>query len=380
MSDEKNESKLLPPIYENWLAFLANKPSQSISEYPLFSDAVITGENTTDFGPYQFLNPCPNRSSKIRPVLILRVDSRLAYGFNRPCKTDFGYYHGGDLVDEIAAFVSLCLGARFKAGGQTRVFQEKGDRFGRPIQYAEKIIPNIFPEYNIYKLPTVLGLREIISLEPLKYILNISKENLISLIRAARLYQDSLWIAESEPSLAWVMLVSAIEVVAHQWKKDSEPPEQLLQYSKPDLHKYLKDNIKEEEKINKIAELLANICGSTKKFVNFTLEFMPPASAKRPPPAFQHSWEKDKMEDSLRKIYDHRSNALHGGIPFPFSMCESPYWPKGQEMPAEIPIGLGTFCEGGSWRIEDTPLVLNTFEYIVRNCLLNWMKSIGTSK
>jgi len=380
MSNEIKESRLLPPIYENWLAFLGNKPSQSISEYPLFSDAVITGENTTDFGPYQFLNPCPSRATKIRPVLILRVDFRLSYEFNRPCETDFGYYHGGNLIDEIAAFVSLCLGARFKAGGQTREFRENGDRFGRPVQYAEKIIPNVFPEYNIYKLPYVLGLREISYLDPLRYILNISEENLIALIRAARLYQDSLWIAESEPSLAWVMLVSAIEVVAHQWKKDSESSEELLEYSKPDLYKFLNAEIKEKEKINKIAEQLANICGSTRKFVDFTLEFMPPAPIERAPPAFQHSWEKDKMKDSLRKIYDHRSNALHGGIPFPFSMCEAPYWPKGQEAPAEIPIGLGTFCEGGSWKIEDTPLVLNTFEYIVRNCLLNWMKSIAASK
>jgi len=380
MANEIKKPKLLPPIYENWFAFLANKPSQSIYEYPLYSDSVITGENTTDFGPYQFLNPVSPRSSKIRPILILRVDSRLTYDFNRPFETNLGYYHGGDLIDEIAAFLSLLLGARFKAGALMREFRENGDRFGRPIQYIEKVIPNIFLEHNIYKLPSVRGIREITSLEPLKYIPNIPEENLIALIRAARLYQDSLWIAESEPSLAWVMLVSAIEVVANQWKKESELPEQLLQFSKPDLYKYLKENVKEEEKIKQIAKLLVNICGSTKKFVDFTLEFLPQPPPKRPPPFLRHSWETVKMKDSLKKIYGHRSNALHGGIPFPFSMCEAPYWSQGQEAPAEIPMGLGTMCEGGSWRIEDTPFVLNTFEYIVRNCLLNWMKSIGTSK
>lgn len=370
--------KILPPIYENWHAFLSNKPSQCISEYPLFSDVVITGENTTDFGPYQFLNPCPPRSRKIRPVIILRIDCRLTYEFDKPCETDSGYYHGGDLIDEIAAFVSLCLGARFKAGAQIREFRENGDRFGRPIHYIEKVIPDIFVEYNIYKLPSVfLGIREISALEPLKYIINISEANLVSLIRAARLYQDSLWIAESEPSLAWVMLVSAIEVVASQWKKDSESPENILEYAKPDLYKILVEEIKEKEKIKQIAKQLVNISGSTKKFIDFILEFMSPAPSKRPPSQFQLSWEKEKMKNALRKVYDHRSNALHGGIPFPFPMCDPPYWPKGQEMPAEIPIGLGASYGGGSWRIEDTPLLLNTFEYIVRNCLLNWMKSNG---
>jgi len=33
----------------------------------------------------------------------------------------------------------------------------------------------------------------------------------VALTRAARLYQDALWMIESEPSLAWLLLVSAIE-------------------------------------------------------------------------------------------------------------------------------------------------------------------------
>ena len=51
-------------------------------------------------------------------------------------KTDTSQYHGGWLVDEIAALLSLCLGIRIKAGGQTRIFEEGKDPKGHPEYHA----------------------------------------------------------------------------------------------------------------------------------------------------------------------------------------------------------------------------------------------------
>jgi hypothetical protein len=45
----------------------------------------------------------------------------------------------------------------------------------------------------------------------------IVRRSILSPGRAARLYQDALWIVESEPNLAWIMLVSTVETAAKEW-------------------------------------------------------------------------------------------------------------------------------------------------------------------
>lgn len=378
----KTENKTLPPIYENWLAFIENKASQNISEYPLFSDAHITGENTTDFGPYKFINPCSYTYYAYQPkiALILRVDDRINREIDYPemKKTDTTSYHGGDFADEVAAIVSLSLGVRIKAGGRTREFREQ-DKFGRPIGWEKRQIPNIFPEYNRYKVPSVIKEHSIISLEPFKSFFKLSAETAIAVIKAARLYQDALWIVESEPSLAWIMLVSAIEVAATQWKKQNESPVERLKASKPELYKYL-EKTKVENITSEVASYLSDSLGAIRKFIDFILEFLPEDPGRRPPQYLQHIWDKSEIKKSMRVIYNYRSQALHGGTPFPYPMCESPYYQKDFDSPAEKPIGLGCYAQGGTWRIEDTPMLINTFEYIVKNCLLNWWENLNNVK
>ena len=53
---------------------------------------------------------------------------------------------------------------------------------------------------------------------------NLTPEDAIILVRASRIYQDALWIAESEPELAWIMFVSAIETAADHWRKAQATP------------------------------------------------------------------------------------------------------------------------------------------------------------
>jgi hypothetical protein len=63
----------------------------------------------------------------------------------------------------------------------------------------------------------------------------ISPENATALARSARSYRDGLWIAETEPALAWLLFVSAIEVAAVQVHIDRTLPEDILRASKLNL-------------------------------------------------------------------------------------------------------------------------------------------------
>lgn len=60
-----------------------------------------------------------------------------------------------------------------------------------------------------------------------------------TLIRAARLYEQALWVCDAEPHMSWLFLVSAVEVVAVHWRKDFEPAVDTLSTAFPELTELL---------------------------------------------------------------------------------------------------------------------------------------------
>jgi hypothetical protein len=184
-----------------------------------------------------------------------------------------------------------------------------------------------------------------------------------AIVHAAVLYQDAVWLAESEPEFSWLLFVSAIETAAQHWHAESESPLERFRESKigPDLENLLKQ-AGCEELVPQIANILVDYIGVTKKFINFILKFMPRPPEKRPPEYAQHSWEWKDMKESMRVIYNLRSRALHGGVPFPSLMCDYPGWLDNalEERPYGPILALTT---------EDAPMFLHLFEYIVRNAL-----------
>jgi len=81
------------------------------------------------------------------------------------------------------------------------------------------------------------------------------------------------------------------------------------------------------------------------------------------------------MRVVLKQVYDWRSKALHAGISFPLPMCIPPQEEGGSHW--EKPIGLGMSTGTAVWRAGDTPILLHAFEYIVRESLLGWWRSLS---
>ena|SRR5215218_4055949 len=137
-----------PFSYENWRAAVAGEPPRVAYEYPLFTDTRIIGNDLIDgYGPYQVINTVAVRErGRTRPSLILRVEHHLSYKVDKVIRTtEEERYHGGLLQDEIAALLSICLGIRLKAGGETRLFDDEDQR-GRPIAWGfaeDPVIPQI---------------------------------------------------------------------------------------------------------------------------------------------------------------------------------------------------------------------------------------------
>jgi hypothetical protein len=205
----------------------------------------------------------------------------------------------------------------------------------------------------------------------------------IALVRSARLYQDALWLAESEPNQSWLLLVSAVETAANLWHSTNDSPLDRLIGSRPDFVEYL-DRTGVEGLANCVAREFADSIGVGKKFREFLLEYLPDPPEKRPPEWAQVDWTADSLGKGFNKIYQYRSKALHDGMPFPAPMCRAPVkLDKSWEAFGETPYGLrrspvgGVSELGGVWLSKDIPMLLHTFEYIVRHVLNRWWSSMS---
>jgi hypothetical protein len=367
-----------PFSYENWMAAISGSPLRHTMEYPLFTDAHIVGGLIDTYGPYQLINAI--RIGEIhpaRPAIILRVDNHLDNQLPQMNKTDTSRYHGGLLSDEIAALVSLCLGIRLKAGGESRMFGEESDPKGLPVSWGHAADPILPVMKRPLVLPRAVNQHHLEGAAVLSAFHRIPPTTALVLVRAARLYQEALWIIESTPELSWIMLTSAIETVAGHWRQESEPPIERLRASQSlaPLEELLASH-GDENFVLQVVSFITPYMGATRTFIDFIQTFLPPPPESRPPVAFQLSWEPKPMKQSLSQIYGYRSKALHGGIPFPAPMSDAPYQFESDSPPAEIPIGLAASTKGGVWTAKDLPMLIHTFEYIVRGALLNWWRSV----
>jgi hypothetical protein len=364
-----------PAIYLNWLA-ASNEPLIFTLEYPLYSDAHITGE--TEHGPYRFLHTVPTPVPGIvQPTMVLRSDWHWSHPSPDFQETDDERYHGGSPAEEIAALASLAMGVRFRAGDSTRQFVPGGDPKGSPRAWSMRSTPvlNISKSLHRWVLPRVAeGQHPVELLKPLNILPSISPSSAISLVRSARLYQDSLWLAESEPELSWILMVSALETGALCWRPQKEEPLLKLESAKPELFEYL-SSLDNPTVANRVAEAFKDSFGVTRKFLDFVLTFRPPEPVERPKWG-TIDWSNHSLKRILKKVYDYRSKALHAGKPFPAPMCEPPYRDASWPAPSERPMGHSSMG-GGTWREEDIPLFLHTFEYITRETLLKWWNSLG---
>ena len=370
-----------PFSYENWQAHNLGAALQDSKEYPLFSDThIIGGKNVpwVKYGPYRLINAFGGATSyPARPAIILRVDNHLNFEMPEMNASNTERYHGGFLSDEIAALVSLCLGIRLKAGSANRVFWVGGDPKGQPMSLGlspdpvlpivrkQPILPRAIAEHNIEDT-AILGILP-----------NIPASAAGALIRAARLYQEALWIIESTPELSWIMLTSSIETAANYWGVDnSSPLERLKSVNGFQPLVTLIESATDEKLAGKAARILARFVGSTSRFVGFVMTFLPSPPSARPPEFSQLSWEPEAMQQAMTKIYGYRSSALHEGRPFPEPMSFPPRTFGLGPVPQEIPEGLAVGSKGSVWMQDDLPMLIHTFEYIVRGALLNWWSSL----
>jgi len=310
-----------------------------------------------EFGPYLLLNPRRDlgelafqRLGAARLGLVLRLE--LHQRIDDPDdyldadwdQTDHAVFHGGDAGQELASLVSLALGVRLRASGISREFDPDGDPRGYPHGFDEQV-PYLPPPYRDLILPYTAS--DSARLDTCRQLLlaypSLSAAQARALVRAARSYQEGLWIADTDPRQAWLRLVGAVEAAAQQWYRD-------------------------QGQVGGATKKL----GATKKFVNFVMTFQPEPPQSRPR-SRRLNWS--QMPEHVKVIYDKRSRDLHDGIPFPLPMCQPPYR-SARGIASEVP----DLPPVTAWTLADAPMLLQTFEYIVRNALHAWWGTLAPAR
>jgi hypothetical protein len=272
-------------MYANWRAFERGQPSLGAFEYPLYTDAHVTAELREGIGPYQMLNavPGPGAAREAQVAIIVRVEQHVDYVVYQDAPmdtTDDAIYHGGVLPDEVAALMSLTRGIRLKAGEIAREFTDRDPR-GHPRANFYNRVPLLVTQRSVTILPGVTGTRSLTDVGPMRAFSQLAVSDAVSVVRAARLYQDAVWIAEAEPNLAWLMLVSALETGALAWRTAKAPPVDRLRASRPTLFERL-TSVGGDDLATFVAGEIADALGNTSNFLRFTLHFLPSPPEKRP--------------------------------------------------------------------------------------------------
>jgi hypothetical protein len=132
----------------------------------------------------------------------------------------------------------------------------------------------------------------------------LSPRQALGLVRAARSYQDALWIADSDPRLAWLRLVTATETVAQLCPKGRA--EQTLSATHPEIAQRL-SSTEDPELTRLVTEKLVQQSRVMARFLEFLKAYGPGPPRRRPAPRYRIRW--NKLQDQLRAIYRHRSAA-----------------------------------------------------------------------
>jgi len=369
-------------MYENWRASIAGASSQKGYEYPLFTDAEVIGEVVSGLGPHQILNCIAekNRPTPTRAALALRIDVSDSLAPSSAIDpSEYGRYHGGDDTDEVAALLSLCLGFRLKAGSATRLFDAQRDPRGRPWTFSDRGLgdPAVTLSSHGATIPRLRLGADLTQLPPpLFQFASLTPPQSIDVIRAARLYQEAVWVAESEPWLTWLLFVAALECGAQEWNRGRKvSPRERMRTANPALEQLLVEH-GNGELADRVADHVAVGMKSTQKFLDFVMHFMPGPPAIRPPERFQLAWDPNVLRPAVSLIYSYRSGALHGGKPFPWPMSWQPRM-------FGVDYAERTFASaggrGGLWKPDEIPMMLHVFEHITRNVLLAWWGSMTRS-
>jgi len=323
-------------------------------EYQVLSDAEIIGG--IDYGPY-LLRPWEFNEKKgpgDERWLLLRVTEKAFSADENPWQhaTPKGDYHGGGIPSELTALGSLFLRRRVRLGAMVRLDDSPLYVSGFPGHVDEGLVAgrSNFGDLN----------------EWFELVKQLKSDLQLPFILAAKFYQQAIDLIEEKPDLAYLSLVSAIEVLS----QDFAVPLPTLAEINERLARMV-GRIGEDDLRNEITEqIIEREFLTSRRFVAFIVahtgdEFW---RAEGRPEQGRGRVEPAQLPELMRRIYNQRSRTLHRGEPFPPNIFHPP------GIASEMPLGLGMVIGERRWDPEDFIPHTSFFERLVNHVLKNFLR------
>jgi len=327
----------------------------STYEYEILAYSTIFGE--FEYGPYYFtiwefgIKP-PGQERKL--ILKIKQSNKLFEEYRIESEKN-DIYHGGGIADEIVYLSSLFLRRRLKLSKCVRT-----DDSPRILNFKTGFIDIelISGESNLNNISEILKLTK-----------NLKIELQEKFILSAKLYHQALLQIEDYTDIAYLNLISAIEVLCQNYrinKSISDINDKALN----DFYNKLDDELKKEFEII----ILRRERLIKTNFVKFILDHLDDSfwNYEKRPKVFGRIKE-DEIEDILKRIYDYRSKLLHTGEQFPIYIFYPPESINKNEY-AEIPFCEGTGTLGKMWNKNEFIPYPHFFERLVNHVLINFLR------
>lgn len=295
------------------------------------------------------------------------------------------YWLGMRVDQEFAAVLSLLLGVRMRSGGTIRRYGP--DNLAGRTDFVEHVVPALPPRarsgLSIVRCP--VGGQEQLPLADLvprvADLRLVSALHAVTMVRAASVFSDALWVCDHDPELAWLHCVTALELAADRYDRDQADAVELLRQEKGKKY-FEKVSAKGPEVLARAAELHCRRTRAEKKLQALLIDFPPAAPVVRPagPAWIRVDW--DDQADLRRRvetIYAHRSARLHGGVQFPAPLLMPPLVAGAEHAGGAEDSEPVSHGGGLGWRNVDLPLTLDAFVHLTRSCLLSWWASLSTA-
>lgn len=319
-------------------------------EYEVTTDSTIVGE--FEYGPYYFTiwEFLPVRHEGQHRKLCLRITEKTYDIGDFHFNGEDWLYHGGGVAEELISLSSLFLRRRLILGPKVR-WDDKPRLFKDLPGWIDK--PVVKGESNLSEIPSLLHL-----------VGNLDISYHQRFILATRLYHQALLLIENQPDLAYLNLISAVETMSNDYQIDgvqlseiNEKLDNLINKVEDErLQKQLKQTILKKEKFIR------------RRFMKFTLDNTTDDFWKDETRPKIGKIEKDDLPKLLKKIYDQRSDTLHGGKPFPSYIFHSPL--KEGEIPFAKSIPVGS----RKWDEDEYIPYPHFFERLVNHVLIIFLK------
>jgi hypothetical protein len=330
-------------------------------EYEVITDANIIGE--VEYEPFAFrVWDIGIRTPGEKRLLCLRNVSK-----SKESKTLLRNAH------DFVYLASLFLRRRLSLGYMTR-YNNAPARFsvgvGNEKGYLDKDI--VMGESNVNEI-----------LQWLLLIEKLGESRYDKFILASRFYSQALEYMETVPDMAYLNLVSSVEILSQDMDIGPISVEEINAHMAS-----LFSEIKENELKEKIEDaFLKNERFIKRRFIEFVLKYTNEDFWNYDNRPEIGKIEQNELKKYLSNVYDQRSKTLHDGEPFPIYIFQKSELPNIGNIPFntpltirsvpmdEVPRNVISYSEyGRKWEYKDFIPYPHFFERLINHVLRNYLK------